>query len=72
MASLKKRGGVYYAQFYDPETRKQRRKSLRTGVLGLAKRRLVEVEEGLAARITDVGPTRSSLAEILAAYLHHA
>jgi len=57
MASLKKRGGVYYAQFYDPETRKQRRKSLRTGVLGLAKRRLVEVEEGLAARVADVGPT---------------
>lgn len=72
MASLKKRGGVYYAQFYDPQTHKQQRKSLRTPLLGLAKKRLVEVEAGLAAGITDVGPSRTPVAEIVSAYVHHA
>jgi hypothetical protein len=45
MASLKKRGDVYYAQYY--EHGKQKRKNLETGSLQLAKDKLREIESAL-------------------------
>jgi integrase len=72
MASLKKRGGVWYAQYYAEGQRNPKRQSLRTGDKALAKRRLVELEEALAAGHSEIGPSRTPLPEILEAYVQHA
>lgn len=72
MASLKKRNGNFYAQFYDPKTKKQRRKSLGTSHLGMAKKRLVGVEADIAAGRSEFGPTRTPLPDILTAYIRDA
>ncbi|MBX3358878.1 MAG: tyrosine-type recombinase/integrase [Phycisphaeraceae bacterium] len=67
MASLKKRGGTYYAQWYIGT--KQRRVTLKTSSLQVAKERLRKIESRLAAGFDDPLPTRTPIGEIVAAYV---
>lgn len=69
MASLRKRNGVYYAQWYVGA--KQKRVSLKTGSLQLAKDRLRTIEGRLAQGHDDPLPTRTPIAHIVAEYVRH-
>jgi integrase len=67
VASLKKRSGVYYAQWYIGT--KQKRVSLKTDVLQVAKERLRQIESRLAEGHGDPLPSRTPIPEIVAAYV---
>jgi integrase len=67
VASLKKRSGVYYAQWYVGT--KQKRVSLKTDSLQVAKERLRQIESKLAQGVDDPMPTRTPIPEIVAAYV---
>ncbi len=69
MASLRKRGGTYYAQWYVGP--KQKRASLRTDSLQVAKERLRQLESRLAQGVHDPLPTRTPIGELVAAYVDH-
>jgi len=69
MASIIKRGGVYYLQWR--AGRALRRRSLHTPSLQLAKERLRQFESAQAAGQTDTLPTRPPLPQIVAAYVEH-
>lgn len=66
MASLKKRGKTYYAQYYLGG--EQKRVSLGTNSLQVAKEKIRQIESALA-RGTDIPlPTKTPIAEVVAAY----
>lgn len=67
MACLRKRGSVYYAQYYVGQT--QRRVSLETSSLQIAKEKLRRLESSLAQGDALALPTRTPVAEIVAAYV---
>lgn len=69
MASLKKRGTTYYAQYY--QGGQQKRVSLGTGSLQIAKEKIRQIESALA-RGTDIPlPTKTPIPEIVTAYVAH-
>lgn len=69
MASLKKRGKTYYAQYYLGG--EQKRVSLSTDSLQVAKEKIRQIESSLA-RGTDIPlPTRTPIAEVITAYVNH-
>ncbi len=69
MASLKKRGKTYYAQYYLGG--EQKRVSLGTNSLQIAKEKIRQIESALA-RGTDIPlPTKTPIAEVVAAYVQH-
>jgi len=69
MASLIKRGGTYYLQWYVGA--KIRRRSLRTGVLQIAKEQLRQFESAQHRGLDDSLPTRTPIAEVVTAYVEH-
>lgn len=69
MASLKKRGSTYYAQYYLGG--EQKRVSLGTGSLQIAKEKIRQIESALA-RGTDIPlPTKTPIAEVVKAYVEY-
>jgi len=69
MACLKKRGKTYYAQYYVGS--RQRRVSLHTTSLQVAKEKIRQIESA-QARGTDIPlPTRTPLAKVLKAYIQN-
>jgi hypothetical protein len=69
MASLKKRGKIYYAQYYVGG--KERRKSLETENLQIAKAKLRKLEDSLQRGSPAPFPTKTPLPDILEAYAAH-
>ncbi|MEM1331321.1 MAG: site-specific integrase [Planctomycetota bacterium] len=67
MASLKKRGSVYWAQYSIGG--KQRRRSLGTDSYQVAKAKLTELEQRLSRGDEQPLPTRTPIAEVVAAYV---
>jgi len=68
VACLKKRGDVYWAQWW--VGKKQKRVRLKTDSVQLAKERLRQIESKLAQGVDDTLPTRTPIAEIVAAYVN--
>lgn len=69
MASLKRRGKTYYAQYYVGS--RQRRVSLHTTSLQIAKEKIRQIESA-QARGTDIPlPTRTPLAQVVKAYIEY-
>ena len=69
MASLKKRGTTYYAQYYLGG--EQKRVSLGTSSLQIAKEKIRQIESALA-RGTDIPlPTKTPIAEVVKAYVDY-
>lgn len=68
MASLKKRGSVYYAQYY---VGGNQRVSLQTDSYQVAKEKLRQIEANLARGEESPLPTRTPIAEVLTAYVEH-
>lgn len=66
MASLKKRGKTYYAQYYVGN--KQKRVCLNTDVLQIAKEKLRQIESALMRGTQLPLPTKTPISEITAAY----
>lgn len=62
VASLKKRGDTYHAQWYVGT--KQKRASLKTDSLQVAKERLRRIESRLAQGVDDPLPTRTPVAAL--------
>jgi|GEM_PF-1866953 len=69
MASLKKRGTQWYAQYYLGRT--QKRISLQTTSYQIAKEKLRRLESGLAQGDDNPLPSRTPIAEVLTAYVEH-
>jgi hypothetical protein len=69
MASLIKRNGTFYLQWRVGG--KIRRRSLHTPVLQLAKEKLRQFQSAQHRGLDDTLPTRTPLAELLAAYVEH-
>jgi integrase len=69
MASLKKRGPVYYIQFYQGE--KQRRISTETESFQQAKEKLRQFESAQARGEDSLLPTKTPVADVLTAYVKH-
>ena len=69
MASLRNRNGIYYAQWNIGA--KQKRVSLKTDSLQVAKERLRRIEDRLAQGHDDPLPSRAPIPEIVAAYVRH-
>lgn len=69
MASLLKRGDVYYAQVYIGG--KQRRRSLQTTSLQIAKEKLRRIETEQAQGNDNPLPTRTPIGEVVGAYIDH-
>jgi len=70
MASLKKRGGTYYLQYYLPG-RKQKRVNLETDSYQIAREKLRQFDSARATGETSPLPTRTSLPELLTAYVEY-
>lgn len=69
MASLRKRGTQWYAQYYLGRT--QKRISLQTSSYQVAKEKLRRLETGLAQGEDNPLPSRTPIAEVLTAYVKH-
>ncbi len=69
MASLRKRGQVYYAQYYIGG--KQKRVCLRTRDLKVAKDKLRQIESALVREEEIPLPTKTPIGEIIGAYADH-
>lgn len=69
MASLKKRGKTYYAQYY--QGGQQKRVSLGTSSLQVAKEKIRRIESALAQGSDIPLPTKTPIAEIVTAYVEH-
>lgn len=69
MASLRKRGSTYYVQFY--AGRKQRRISLDTDSLQIAKEKLRQFESAQHRGEGNSLPTRTPIADIVGRYVQH-
>jgi hypothetical protein len=70
MASLKKRGPLYYIQYYLPG-KKQRRVNLHTDSYQIAKEKLRRFESAQACGDELPLPTRTPIADIVTAYVQH-
>ena len=69
MAGLIKRGNVYHAQYYIGK--KQKRVSLETGSLQLAKEKLRQLESALYRGNDNPLPTKTPIATVVTAYIEH-
>jgi site-specific recombinase XerD len=69
VASLKKRGSVWFVQWYEGD--RQRRRSLGTDSLQVAKEKLRRFESGLYRGEDCPLPTRMPVGEVVAAYIDH-
>jgi hypothetical protein len=69
MASLKKRGSFYYAQYYVGT--KQKRVSLETGVYQVAKEKLRQLESSLVRGEVNPLPSKTPIPQVLGAYVEH-
>ena len=69
MASLKKRGTTYYAQYYVGD--KQVRRCLHTASLQVAKDKLRKLESSLYRGEVIAGPTKTPTVQVVAAYVDH-
>jgi integrase len=69
MASLRKRGSIYYIQYYIGS--KQRRTSTETYSLQPAKEKLGKFKSAQAQDIDNPFPTRTPIAEVALAYVEH-
>ncbi len=69
MASLKKRGKTYYAQYY--QGGQQKRVSLGTSSLQVAKEKIRRIESALMQGSDIPLPTKTSIAEVVTAYVEH-
>lgn len=69
MASLKKRGNIYYAQYYVGT--KQKRINLGTGSLQIAKEKLRQMESSLYRGDDIPLPTKTPIAKIVAEYVDY-
>lgn len=69
MASLKKRNGQYYAQFYVGG--RQKRVSLNTDSLQVAKEKLRQIESAQTRGEENFLPTRTPIAQVVSAYVEH-
>ena len=69
MACLKKRGKKYYAQYY--VGRKQKRISLNTTSLQIAKEKLRQLESALHRGEETPLPTRTKIEDIVQQYAEH-
>ncbi len=69
MASLIKRGNTFHIQWYEGGT--QRRRSLRTDSLQIAKEKLRQFESARLRGEDSPLPTRTPIGEVVAAYIEH-
>jgi len=69
VASLKQRGSVWFVQWYEGD--KQRRRSLDTESLQIAKERLRRFESAQFRGEGVLLPTRTPVGEVVAAYIEH-
>ena len=69
MASLKKRGSIFYIQYYSG--RRQHRLCTGTDSLQLAKEKLRQFESGQLRGDDSPLPTKTPLADVLTAYVQH-
>ncbi len=69
MASLKKRGKTYYAQYY--VAGKQKRVCLNTEVLQIAKEKLRQIESSLMRGTQLPLPTKTTISEVVSAYIDY-
>jgi len=69
MASLKKRGKTYYAQYY--VAGKQKRVCLNTTTLQIAKEKLRQIESSLMLGTQLPLPTKTSIAKVVSAYVDY-
>jgi len=69
MASLVKRNGTYYLQWY--VGKKIRRRTLRTNVHQIAKEKLRQFESAQLRGLDDPLPTRTPIANVVSAYVEH-
>ncbi len=69
MASLKKRGKTYYAQYYNGT--QQVRKNLYTDSLQIAKEKLRQLESALYRQVDIPLPTRNTVEKIVGDYVDH-
>ncbi len=69
MASLKKRNGTYQIQWYEGDN--QRRKSLGTSSLQIAKEKLRQFESAQFQGLDCPLPTKTPIGEIIEAYMEH-
>lgn len=69
MASLRKRGSTYYAQYYIGT--KQKRVNLHTSKLQIAKEKLREIESALFKETDIPLPTRTPLVKVLSEYVEY-
>lgn len=69
MASLRKRGKTWYAQYYLGRT--QKRVSLNTDSFQVAKEKLRRLESSLAQGNDNPLPSRTPIGEVVAAYVRH-
>ena len=69
MASLKKRGKTYYAQYYVGS--KQKRVCLNTTTLQIAKEKLRQIESSLMRGTQLPLPTKTPIGKIVAAYVDY-
>ncbi|MFN0243471.1 MAG: tyrosine-type recombinase/integrase [Planctomycetota bacterium] len=69
MASLKQRGSIWFVQWYEGD--KQRRRSLGTDSLQIAKEKLRRFESAQYRGDDSPLPTRTPVGEVVAAYIEH-
>lgn len=69
MASLLKRGDVYYAQYY--VGKRQKRACLNTGILQIAKEKIRDIESALFKGASIPLPTKTTLGKVVEAYVLH-
>jgi hypothetical protein len=69
MASLKQRNGIFYIQYYVGE--RQKRVSLKTDVLQIAKEKLRQFESAELRGADSPLPTRTPIAQVVQAYAQH-
>lgn len=69
MASLKKRGKVYYAQYYTG--RRQQRVCLETSSLQVAKEKIRQIESALVRGVDIPLPTRTPIGDVVEAYVQY-
>ena len=69
MASLKRRGKIYYAQYYAGN--KQKRVCLETTSLQIAKDKIRQIESALVRQVDIPLPTKTPIGEAVEAYIQH-
>ncbi len=69
MASLKRRGKIYYAQYYAGN--KQKRVNLETSSLQLAKDKIRQIESALVRQVDIPLPTKKPISDVVEDYIQH-